>query len=247
MTGSKYLTTVHQVHVKLYFVQVNKSFQWKTRPQNQSNYFKCLFVVDERMSCLRWFCSTFDDHSWWQERENTVIKQNKNKLLWQPQTYFIHMDVFSQRQKRETNNFKVSLVHYNQIVLSTTGTVFSISWFSTSKIKAPPNFSVLPIDKSNKQTNKQTKLCGESKLSRVKEGRAHTRETWYGLNHGEWRETKLITTKSSCPQLNLLSTAVHHDKQWREREHSSGCLRWDSGVLQTLMGFSGLARQLNSK
>lgn len=33
----------------------------------------------------------------------------------------------------------------------------------------------------------------------------------------EWQETKLIKTKSSCPQLNVLSTAVHHDKNDDEK------------------------------
>ena len=43
------------------------------------------------------------------------------------------------------NNFKVSLVFYKPLVLSTTGTISSISWSSTSKIKAPQKFRHVTI------------------------------------------------------------------------------------------------------
>lgn len=45
------------------------------------------------------------------KREKTERKQNKNTLLWQPQTCFIHMNVsFTETTLREINNFKLSMV-----------------------------------------------------------------------------------------------------------------------------------------
>lgn len=113
--------------------------------------------------------------------------------------------------RRETNNFKVSLVFYKPLVLSTTGTISSISWSSTSKIKARQKNSACHnwINRTNKQS------CAAKAIWKQAEGRKWRRGSepgdMYGPNHGEWQETKLIRTKSSCPQLNLLSTAVHCD------------------------------------
>lgn len=50
---------------------------------------------------------------------------------------YSHECIFHRHNWGEINNFKVSLVFYKQLALSTTGTIASISWCSTSKIKAP--------------------------------------------------------------------------------------------------------------
>lgn len=59
--------------------------------------------------------------------------------------FYSHECIFHRDKTGEINNFKVLLVFYKQLVLSTTGTNFSISWFSTSKIKAPQKFRHVTI------------------------------------------------------------------------------------------------------
>lgn len=51
--------------------------------------------------------------------------------------FYSHECIFHRGKKMgEINNFRVPLVFYKPLVLSTTGTISSISWSSTSKIKA---------------------------------------------------------------------------------------------------------------
>lgn len=65
--------------------------------------------------------------------------------------FYSHECIFHRGKKLgEINKFRVSLVFYKPLVLSNTGTIPSISWSSTSKIKAPKNFGMLQFDKSYK-------------------------------------------------------------------------------------------------
>ncbi len=107
--------------------------QHETRPQNQNYHFTLSSIAYlqwmKAKSRLQILWSRFDDHGWWKYRKKSKWKHT---FMATTNMFYSHECIFH----REINNFRVSLLFYKPHVLSNISIIISISWSSTSKIKA---------------------------------------------------------------------------------------------------------------